>query len=62
MTQYIVRNKLKCDYRLQANALEFSKPLAEKHYVKMEELEDYINACYKDADDRNLPMGLMFTY
>ena len=62
VTQYIIKNQLKCDYRLQANALEFSKPLADKYYVKMEELEDYIKACNKDADERNLPAGPVFSY
>lgn len=59
VTQYIIKNQLKCDYRLQPNALEFSKPLVEKHYVMMEELEDYIKACNKDADERNLTVGMV---
>ena len=62
VTQYIFKNQLKCDYRLQTNALELLQPLVDKYYVKKDELEDYIKACNKDADERNLPAGPVFSY
>lgn len=62
VTQYIIKNQLKCDYRMQTNALELLRPLVDKHYVKKDELEDYIKACNKDAKERNLPMGTVFSY
>lgn len=62
VTKYIIKHKLMCDYRLQANALEFSKPLVDMGIVTMEELEAYIDACNKDADERKLPMGVMIVY
>lgn len=62
VTQYIIKNQLKCDYRLQTNALELLQPLADKHYVMKEELEDYIKVCDEDADKRNLPYVTVFSY
>lgn len=32
----------------------------DKQFVKMEVLENYINACNKDADERNLLVGKVF--
>ena len=57
VAQYIIRHKLMCDVRLQANALEFSIPLVEMGVVTKAELEDYIQACFRDADERQLPAG-----
>lgn len=62
VTQYIIRHKLLCDVRLQANALDFSMPLVKMGVVTKAELEDYINACFKDADERQLPAGPMIVY
>ena len=62
ITKYIIKHKMMCDYRLQANALEFSKPLVDKGVVTKEELETYIDACNKDAEERNLPYGAMIVY
>lgn len=62
VTKYIIKHKLMCDYRLQANALEFSQPLVDLGFVSMEELKAYIEACNKDADERKLPIGTSFTY
>ena len=60
LTKYIVTHKLICDKRLQSNALEFSIPLVDMGIVTRTELEDYINDCFKDADERGLPMGATF--
>ena len=62
VSKHIIKQKLMCDYRLQADALEFSKPLVDKGVVTMEELKEYIEACNKDADERNLPIGAMIVY
>ena len=62
ITKYIIKHKMMCDYRLQTNALEFSKPLVDKGVVTKEELETYIDACNKDAEERNLPYGAMIVY
>lgn len=62
VTKYIIKNKLVCDYRLQSNALEFSRPLIEKGFVTIDELMSYIDACNKDADERNLSIGTMVVY
>ena len=62
VTRYIIRNKLMCDYKLQANALEMSKPLIDKRIVSEEELEEYYEACNRDAEYRKLPLGTSFTY
>lgn len=62
VSEYIIKHKLLCDYRLQANALDFSKPLVDQGVVTMAELQDYIDACFKDADERNLPKGVMLVY
>ena len=60
LTKYIVSHKLVCDKRLQSNALEFSMPLVDMGVVTRTELEDYINHCFRDADERELPMGATF--
>lgn len=62
VTKYIIKNKLMCDYRLQPNAMEFSKPLIEKGIVTIDEMKSYIEACNKDADERNLSIGTMVVY
>ena len=62
VTKYIIKNKLMCDYRLQSNALEFSRPLIEKGVVTIDEMKSYIEACNKDADERNLSVGTMVVY
>lgn len=62
VTKYIIKNKLMCDYRLQGNAMELSKPLIDKGIVSKKELEEYIEACNMDADERKLPIGISFTY
>lgn len=62
VTQYIIKNKMMCDVRLQANALDFSMPLVKMGVVTQAELEDYIQACFKDADERHLPAGPMISY
>lgn len=62
VTQYIIRHKLMCDVRLQSNAMDFSMPLVKMGVVTKAELEDYIHACFKDADERQLPPGPMIVY
>ena len=62
VTKYIVKNKLMCDYRLQANALEMSNPLVDKGIVSGKELEEYVEACNRDAEGRKLPLGTSFAY
>jgi hypothetical protein len=62
VAQYIIRHKMMCDVRLQANALDFSLPLVKMDVVTKDELEDYIQACFKDADERQLPAGPMIVY
>lgn len=62
VTQYIIRHKLMCDVRLQSNAMDFSMPLVKMGVVTKAELEDYIHACFKDADERQLPSGPMIVY
>lgn len=62
VTQFIIRNKLMCDVRLQANALDFSMPLVKHGVVTQAELEDYIQTCSKDAEVRQLPEGPMLVY
>lgn len=59
VTQYIIKHKMKCDVRLQANALDFSMPLVKMGVVILTELEDYIQASFKDADERQLSTGTM---
>lgn len=61
VAQYIIRHKMMCDVRLQANALDFSMPLVKMGVVTKKELEDYIQACFKDADERQLPAGPMIS-
>ena len=62
VTRYIVKNKMLCDYRLQNNIMELSKPLIDKGIVTKKELEEYIEASFEDAEKRNLPVGTVFTY
>lgn len=62
VTRYIIKNKLMCDVRLQANALDFSMPLVKMGIVTKAELEDYIQTCFKDAEERQLPVGPMLIY
>ena len=62
VTRYIVKNKMLCDYRLQNNIMELSKPLIDKGIVTKKELEEYIEASFVDAEKRNLPVGTVFTY
>lgn len=62
VTQYIIRHKLMCDVRLQSNAMDFSMPLVKMGVVTKAELEDYIHACFKDADERHLPAGPTISY
>lgn len=62
VTRYIIRNKLMCDVRLQANALDFSMPLVKHGVVTQAELEDYIQTCFKDAEVRQLPAGPVLAY
>lgn len=62
VTQYIIKNKMLCDVRLQENALDFSMPLVKMGVVTKAELEDYIQVCFNDADERQLPAGPMVAY
>lgn len=62
VTKYIIKNKLMCDVRLQANALDFSMPLVKMGVVTKAELEEYILASFKDAAERQLPAGPMLVY
>ena len=38
-------------YRLLTNALELLQPLLDKHYVKKEDLEDYIKVCNEATEE-----------
>ena len=62
VTQYIIKNKLLCDYRLQTNAMELSKPLIDKGVVTKKELEEYFEASFEDAEKRTPSVGVVFTY
>ena len=61
VTQYIIKKKLLCDYKLQSNARELSKPLIDQGVVTKKELEEYIEASFEDAEKRNLPVGTVFS-
>ena len=61
VARYIVKNKMLCDYRLQNNVMELSKPLIDKGIVTKKELEEYIEVSFEDAEKRNLSVGTVLS-
>lgn len=59
VTKYIIKNKLMCDCRLQSNARQISEPLVAKGVVTQDELDSYLEACDRDADERKLETRIL---